>query len=118
MKVSIVSPTILSKIDDPINSKNVLFTNGWRSENSIADGKDYMILEAGVLKSNLEQGVVIVKTMSDDGSITVNEKIILTPNKYGIVKAENGNGNNIFIVAKNGYKWIFNVFDGFRIIPQ
>ncbi|MDV3427283.1 MAG: hypothetical protein LIR50_09375 [Bacillota bacterium] len=111
-------PILLPTIDDVENSKEITFTNGYRS-NLITEGESYyIIIEVGALKSNPKQGVAIIKTINKDGTKILKEEKLLTPEKHGSIKIDGINAFNMGITAKDGYKWILNVFDGFRTIPQ
>jgi len=110
-------PILLSTIDDAKNSKEITFTNGYKS-NLMPEGERYYIVEAGALKSDPKQGVAIIKTTNKDGTKILKEEKLLTPGKHGSIKIDGINAFNMGVTAEDGYKWILNVYDGFRIIPQ
>lgn len=112
-------PVLLTTIDDTKNSKEIIFTNGYKS-GLVEDGTCYIIAELGALKSDPKQGAAIIKTINKDGTKILNEKVLLTPEKHGSIKAD-GIGADSFgmsVTAEDGYKWILNVCDGFRITSQ
>jgi hypothetical protein len=43
----------------------------------------------------------------------LNREQFLTPNRHGPIKAAGFSGFNIDIIASDGYKGIFNIFDGY-----
>lgn len=102
---------ILDQVNDPANAQTIDFVNGWQT------GEDYdsrfMLLEAGSLKRNPKQGVLIVKQQTPDGA-DLSQKQYLTPSRHGPVRVYSFNSFNLTIRAEDGYEWIFNVFDGFR----
>lgn len=110
-------PILLPTINDAKNSKEIIFTNGYKS-NLIPEDQSYIIVEVGALKNDSKQGVAIIKTTNKDGTKILSEKKILTPEKHGSIKIDEINAFNMGVTAKDGYKWILNVFDGFRAIPQ
>ncbi|MFA6939568.1 MAG: hypothetical protein WCQ54_01085 [Clostridiaceae bacterium] len=110
-------PILLSTIDDAKNGKEIIFTNGYKS-NLMPEGEKYYIVEAGALKSDPKQGLAIIKTTNKDGTKILTEKKLLTPQKHGSIKIDGINAFNMDVTAKDGYKWMLNVYDGFRIIPQ
>ncbi|MFC7394805.1 hypothetical protein [Scopulibacillus cellulosilyticus] len=103
---------ILSHIDDPLNYHQINFTNGWRGtgQNGQSKGK-YSTVEAGALKNDPKQGVIVVHQLNDK-RILMNEKVIKTPGKHGAVKVLDQQGNNLILKAKDGYKWIFDTVTG------
>lgn len=109
-------PSLLSQIDDIQNSKDIDFTNGWKS--NLIENERYIIVEVGSIKSDSKQGVAIVKNVSKDGSKVISEKKYLTPEKHGSIKIDSFNAYNLGITAEDGYKLILNTFDGFRIVVQ
>lgn len=106
---------IFESVKDLINSKDVAFTNGWRSE-LIEEGR--YIVEFGSLKNDPKQGIVIVKRQNRDSGKFISEKRYLTPSKHGAIKIKDFNAFNLGVVAADGYQWIFNLWDRFREIPQ
>lgn len=109
-------PSLLFQIDDIQNSKDIDFTNGWKS--NLIENERYIIVEVGSLKSDSKQGVAIVKSVSKDGNKVISEKKYLTPEKYGAIKIDSFNAYNLGITAEDGYELILNTFDGFRTVVQ
>lgn len=97
-------------------NKDINFTNGWKSD--LIEGERFIIVEFGSLKSDSKQGVAIVSEQSKDNGKIIYKNKYLTPSKHGTIKVENFNAFNLGVTAEDGYKWIFNVFDGFREISQ
>ena len=108
-------PKIIKNVNNQID-KNIEFTNGWKSE--LIEDERFIIVQVGSLKSDSKQGVAIVGKQGKDSDKIVIEKKFLTPSKHGAIKIEDFNAFNLSVVAQDGYKWIFNVFDGFREITQ
>lgn len=103
---------ILSHIDDPINNHQVNFTNGWRGTNQSPKSKGkYSTVEAGALKNDLKQGVIIVHQLNNK-RLLISEKKFKTPGKHGAVKVIENRGDHLVIRAKDGYEWIFNTVTG------
>jgi len=88
-------------------------TNGWKVE---FEDKT-LVVEAGCLTTDPKQGIIFVKTLSNSGE-ELSQKQYNTPAKRGPVTITDYNGFNLTIMAADGYKWIFNPYDGFRMIPQ
>lgn len=67
----------------------------------------------GSLKDDPQQGVAVVIPTGDQEN--KNEQKILTPEKHGAIKAESlgAKASILDVIAEDGYKWIFNVYNGF-----
>lgn len=111
-------PALLPTIDDTKNSEDITFTNGYKSE--MVENEKYYIVEVGASKSDPKQGVAIIKSISKDGTKTIKEDKILTPEKHGSIKIDSNSINdfNMRVMAEDGFTWILNVFDGFRSETQ
>jgi len=108
-------PGIIEKVDNQLD-KDIEFTNGWKSE--LIEDERFIIVQVGSLKSDSKQRVAVVGKQSKDSDKSVIEKKFLTPSEHGAIKIEDFNAFNLSVVAQDGHKWIFNVFDGFREISQ
>ncbi|MDF2519693.1 MAG: hypothetical protein K0R84_321 [Clostridia bacterium] len=108
-------PALLPTIDDAEYSEEIAFTNGYKS--NLIEDERYIIVEAGALKNDPKQGVAIIKTINKDGTIIKEEKL-LTPEKHGSIKIDSINAFNMEVTAEDGFKWILNVYDGFRTKAQ
>lgn len=109
-------PTIFEDVNNQLD-RDVEFTNGWRSplvEPDVNGGK-YIIVQVGSLKSDPEQGVAVVCHQNKDSTQYVIDDTFLTSTKHGAIKIESlgAKGFNMSVVADDGYKWIFNVYNGF-----
>ncbi len=102
---------IFDQVNDEGNAKTVNFTNGWQTGEE--NDSKFLVVEAGALKRNPRQGVVLVREKTADGS-DLSQKQYLTPAKHGAVRVDSFNSFNLTLLAEDGYEWIFNVFDGFR----
>lgn len=109
-------PVLLPTIDDAKNSKDITFTNGYKSD--LVENEKYYIVEVGALESDPKQGVAIIKSISKDATKTIKEDKLLTPEKHGSIKIDSINAFNMGVTAEDGFKWILNVFDGFRSEAQ
>ena len=109
-------PILLPTINDIKNSEEIVFTNGYKS--NMAEDETYIIVEVGALKNNPKQGAAIIKTTNKDGTKILKEEKLLTPEKHGPIKINGINAYNMDVTAEDGYKWILNVYDGFRQVPQ
>jgi|GEM_PF-3642510 len=105
-------PIELPSIDDVKNSKDIVFTNGYKS--GVNQDGTYIIAELGALKADPKQGIVVIKTINKDGMKILNEQKLLTPEKHGTIKVDGINAFNLGAKAADGYSWILNVSDGFR----
>lgn len=67
----------------------------------------------GSLKDDPQQGVAVVIPTGDQ--VDEREERVLTPERHGAIKADSlGAKSSILdVVAEDGYKWIFNVYNGF-----
>lgn len=102
-----------------MNGSKVNFINGWKSDIQASDEKGkfiYLIAEFGSLKSDPKQGVTIVRKVDYKSGKTITENQFLTPSKHGQIKATDFDAFKIGVTAKDGYKWIFDIFDGYREI--
>jgi hypothetical protein len=99
-------------VKDDRNSSSIDFTNGWKME--ITDENKIMLVEAGSLKADPKQGVLIVQEKKNTGEEVLTEKRVLTPSKHGLVKLKVTNGFNLTLEAEDKTTYLFNVFDGFR----
>ena len=111
-------PDIIENVNDQLD-RDVEFTNGWRSALVEPDenGRKYIIVQVGSLKSDPEQGIAVVCHQSKDSEQYVIDDQFLTPSKHGAIKIESlGAKNfNMSVVAEDGYKWIFDIYNGFTI---
>ena len=110
-------PTIIENVNSQLD-RDVEFTNGWRSPLVDADenGGKYIIVQVGSLKSDPEQGVAVVCHQSKDSEQYVIDDKFLTPNKHGaiIIESLGAKDFNMSVVAADGYKWIFDIYNGFQ----
>lgn len=86
---------------------DVEITNEWISKDF-----GYTVL-FGSLKNDPQQGVAVVIPTGDQKD--KNEQKVLTPEKHGAIKAESlgAKASILDVVAEDGYRWIFNVYNGF-----
>lgn len=107
-----VTTKIISHIEDPVYDETITFTNGWISSINKNEVKGRIVtVEAGVLKQNPKQGIVIVMIDGEKRKFA-GAKQYLTPSKNGAVKVIGYNGFNLKLEAKDGKKWSFNVSTG------
>ncbi len=117
-KASGLSSEIFENVNIKIN-KDVEFTNGWKSSLVDMDKKDaggkYWFVQVGSLKSDPRQGIAIVFHRDKDSNKDVVDKEFLTPSKHGAIKIESPGAKDftMSVVAEDGYKWIFNIYNGF-----
>lgn len=111
-----------SVIFEDVNTQldmDVEFTNGWRSPlvdpNENGAGGKSIIAQVGALKSDPEQGVAVVCHQNKDSDQYVIDEQFLTPSKHGAIKIESLGAKDftMSVVAEDGYKWIFNIYNGF-----
>lgn len=107
---------IFETVNDQLNI-DVKFTNGWRSSLVSPDenGGKYIIVQVGSLKSDPEQGVAVVAHQNKDNKQYVVDDTFLTPTKHGAINIESPGAKDftMSVVADDGYKWIFNIYNGF-----
>jgi hypothetical protein len=107
---------IFETVNDQLDT-NDKFTNGWRSSLVAPDenGGKYIIVQVGSLKSDPEQGVAVVCHQNKDSEQYVIDDTFLTPTKHGAIKIESLGAKDftMSVVADDGYKWIFNIYNGF-----
>ena len=86
---------------------DIEITNEWISKDF-----GYTVL-FGSLKDDPQQGVAVVIPTGDQKD--KNEQNVLTPEKHGAIKAESlgAKASILDVVAEDGYRWIFNVYNGF-----
>lgn len=110
-------PAIFETVNDQLNA-DVEFTNGWRSALVEPDenGGKYIIVQVGSLKSDPEQGVAVVCHQNKGSEQYVIDDQFLTPSKRGAIKIESLGAKdfNMSVAAEDGYKWIFDVYNGFQ----
>jgi len=82
-------------------------TNEWISKDF-----GYTVL-FGSMKSDPQQGIAVVIPTGDQSDKS--EHRVLTPSKHGAIKADSlgAKASILDVVAEDGYKWIFNVYNGF-----
>jgi hypothetical protein len=108
----------IKNINDQLDM-DVEFTNGWRSPLVDLDekgkGGKFIIVQFGSLKNDREQGIAVVCHQNKDSEQYVIDDQFLTPSKHGAIKIENLGAKdfNMSVVAEDGYKWIFNIYNGF-----
>lgn len=112
----ISEPSLLTQIDDPQNSKDINFTNGYQS--NIVENEYYYVAELGSLKKDSKQGIAVIKKMSIKDNKIIKEERLLTPEKHGAISTTVYNAFNISVKTDDGYEWILNIFDGFRTVVQ
>lgn len=88
--------------------RDIEITNEWISKDF-----GYTVL-FGSLKDDPQQGVAVVIPTGDQEDKNVQK--ILTPEKHGAIKAESlgAKASILDVVAEDGYRWVFNVYNGFE----
>jgi beta-lactamase regulating signal transducer with metallopeptidase domain len=86
---------------------DIAVTNEWISKDF-----GYTVL-FGSLKDDPQQGVAVVIPTGDQ--VDKREERVLTPERHGAIKADSPGAKSsiLDVVAEDGYKWIFNVYNGF-----
>jgi hypothetical protein len=86
---------------------DIEITNEWISEDF-----GYTVL-FGSLKSDPQQGIAVVIPTGEQSDKS--EHRVLTPSKHGAIKGDSlgAKASMLDVVAEDGYKWIFNVYNGF-----
>ncbi len=111
-----------AEIFENVNSQldtDIEFTNGWRSslvdvDENGEDGK-YIIVQAGSLKSDPEQGVAVVCHQNKGSDQYIIDERFLTPGKHGAIKIQSLGAKDftMSVVAEDSYTWLFNIYNGF-----
>jgi hypothetical protein len=78
------------------------------------DGK-YIIVQAGSLKSDPEQGVAVVCHQNKGSDQYIIDERFLTPGKHGAIKIQSLGDKDftMSVVAEDSYTWLFNIYNGF-----
>jgi len=109
-------PEIFENVNNQLDS-DIEFTNGWRSALVEPDdnGGTFIIVQVGSLKNDPEQGVAVVCHHYKNSDQYVIDDKFLTPSKHGTIKVESLGAKdfNMTVVAGDGYRWIFSIYNGF-----
>lgn len=119
-KTDAVKSGLVDGIENFISDKDVIFSGKGYISELVEENSVRYAAGFGSLKSDSNQGVVIVKVFKKESNSTITTATnkYLSPSKHGAITAINVNGFTIGISTKDGKEGIFNIFDGFRSFPK